>query len=130
MVNNKLSLGKQRIQTFLATAEDVNINKYLLDVITKKVPQKQSDISIQFLYDVIIFRQMNIHVSYTNCQTILSDTYSTMLLNIPDLYNKPLNSNSTFNQLFRQMMQTNDFPNETTHGKLDLNFCSSRWRFD
>lgn len=84
---------------------------------TEKVPQKRSDISTQFLYDVIIFKQMNIRVSYTNCQTILPGTYSTMLLNLPDFYRKPLNSNSTFNQLFRLMMQTNDSPNETTDGK-------------
>jgi len=42
MVNNKLCPGKQRNQTFLATAEDFNINKYLLDVMTNKVPQKQN----------------------------------------------------------------------------------------
>lgn len=51
MVNNKLCFGEQRIQTFLATAEDVNINKYVLDVMTNK-PQKRRYISSQFLYDI------------------------------------------------------------------------------
>jgi len=51
MVNNKLCFGEQRIQTFLATAEDVNINKFVLDVMTNK-PQKRRYISSQFLYDI------------------------------------------------------------------------------
>jgi len=60
---------------------------------------------------------MNIRVSYTNCQTILPDIYSTMHLNLTNLYNKPLNGNSTFNQFFQTSDANNDIPNETTHGK-------------